>query len=177
MFFYGCDNGEEQLISHDAAEAAWLFKAAARKGNAVGQHMLGLLYLGGTGSALEIDYAASLKYCRLAARQGYVPAMRRMGKMYRVELSYFVERDTVEAERWFRLAAEAGDAESQWELFLLYCAGDGVPQDKAEAYAWGCLSVYGHGAFAAHVNEAELAKLGEALPEAVRAKARAIAER
>ena len=36
----------------------------------------------------------------------------------------------------YRLAAEQGDAEAQYNLFLQYADGDGVPQDYSEAVKW-----------------------------------------
>ena len=48
--------------------------------------------------------------------------------------------NTAEATRWYRKAAEQGIAEAQYALGQYYAAGEGVPRDNAEAYAWFCLA-------------------------------------
>jgi len=35
-----------------------------------------------------------------------------------------------------RTRAEAGNAEAQYDLFVMYSNGEGVPQDDVEAYKW-----------------------------------------
>jgi len=45
-------------------------------------------------------------------------------------------QDYAEAARWYRKAADQGDAGAQFDLGLMYCRGQGVTQDYAEAHMW-----------------------------------------
>ena len=47
-----------------------------------------------------------------------------------------VEGDDALAAKWYRQAAQAGHAEAQYELGLMYELGIGVPGDPGEAAYW-----------------------------------------
>ena len=42
--------------------------------------------------------------------------------------------------KWYRKAAEQGDAESQYNLALMYANGEGVPVNDVRAYMWWALA-------------------------------------
>ncbi len=52
------------------------------------------------------------------------------------------QRDYAEAVEWLRHGAENGDADSQSNLGRLYATGNGVPEDKLEAYYWISLALH-----------------------------------
>ena len=66
---------------------------------------------------------------RRAAEQGNAYARALLG-------GRGVPQDDAEAVRRFRLAAEQGDANSQFNLGVMYAEGHGVPRDDAEAVRW-----------------------------------------
>ena len=51
-----------------------------------------------------------------------------------------VTQDSKKAVKWFRLAAEQGDADTQFNLGLMYANAEGVTQDYKEAINWYKLS-------------------------------------
>jgi len=62
------------------------------------------------------------------------------GAQYELGRAYAEIWNAAEATRWYRKAAEQGIAEAQYALGQYYVAGEGVPRDNAEAYAWFCLA-------------------------------------
>lgn len=51
-----------------------------------------------------------------------------------------IEQDTAEAVRWFRKGAIMGDHASQRCMVHAYEAGEGLPRDPVEAFAWSIVS-------------------------------------
>ena len=47
-----------------------------------------------------------------------------------------VERSLAEAARLFMQSAEAGDAEAQYAIAVMYRTGKGQPQDREQSLAW-----------------------------------------
>ena len=90
-------------------------------------------YREGTGGK-SVDYAKSMKYCRIAAERGNADAMNDIGFMY--ERGQGVTKDNVEATKWYRKAAELGDAIGQTNLGIMYRDGRGVEKDYVEAVKW-----------------------------------------
>ena len=76
--------------------------AAAERGAARAQFILGNMHHNGEGMAQ--DYAEAARLYRLAAEQGYAKAQSNLGWMYKN--GHGVEQDDAEAARWYRLAAE-----------------------------------------------------------------------
>ena len=59
---------------------------------------------------------------------------------YELGHAYAEVWNAAEATKWYRKAAEQGVAEAQYALGQYYAAGEGVPRDNTEAYAWFCLA-------------------------------------
>ena len=55
-----------------------------------------------------------------------------------------VERNPEEAVTWFEAAAEQGDADSQFNLGLLYAEGKGMPKNLVRARMWFALAALGY---------------------------------
>lgn len=113
-------------------------QSVAEVGDAEAQTFLGYMYYAGrspaTGKAVAKDYAAAVKWFRLAAKQGSSIGQTMLGVAY--AQGHGVPQDYVEAVKWFRLAAEQGLALGQYGLGAAYARGQGVPQDYAEAARW-----------------------------------------
>jgi serine/threonine protein kinase len=109
-----------------------LWRAAAERGKARGQWLLGLYQR--CGSDTPEDKARAAAWYRRAAARGYAPAQASLGWTYAAGLG--VEKDEAEAVRWFRKAAEQGHASGQVGLGFMYTEGRGVRKDEAEAVRW-----------------------------------------
>ena len=46
------------------------------------------------------------------------------------------EQDTKEASRWYKRSAKLGNAKAQTNLGLMYYYGDGIAQNRIQAYLW-----------------------------------------
>lgn len=144
--------------------ALYWFMIAAKRGDALAQHYVGLMYAKGQG--VEKNFAEAIKWTRpaaeqgdmysqynlacyyteegvkdeafkwykLSAEQGFASAQYFLGLCY--HRSFGVEEDMEEAVKWFRLAAENGNANGQWMLGRCYYDGDGVPVDRELAEKW-----------------------------------------
>jgi hypothetical protein len=124
--------GSEASQSGDYSKAYALLLPAARKGNPIAQHRVGILYAFGLG--VPQDFAAATGWFRKAAEQGQGESQFSMGMRYLLGQS--VAQDDTEAARWFRLAAEQGVGMAASMLAELYAKGRGVPRDLVEAYQW-----------------------------------------
>ena len=80
------------------------------------------------------NYAAAIKWYRIAAKQGHAQAQFALGHLY--DAGKGVDRDPVEAARWFRRAAEQGHVDAQYNVAFMYANGAGVQKDYDEAMRW-----------------------------------------
>lgn len=69
------------------------------------------------------------------AEGGETPAMVMLARSYALG-SDFVGQDMAEARKWFERAAEAGDADSQYQVATFYLTGSGGPRDVDKASQW-----------------------------------------
>lgn len=76
------------------------------------------------------DVVDAIKWYRTAAQRGYAPAQTRLAR-----LMDFSEQNE-EAVKWYREAAAQGFPEAEYELGLMYAAGEGVIKDNLEAVRW-----------------------------------------
>ena len=88
----------------------------------------------GLAAYVKQDYAAAVKWFRLAANQGNAEAQFNLGVMY--EQGQGVPQDYAAAVKWYRLAAEQGNAQAQLNLGAMYDNGPGVTQGYVQAVAW-----------------------------------------
>ncbi len=95
-------------------KAVELYEAAAKAGDAQGQHNLANMYLEGSG--VEKDLTEAVRWCRKAAEQGLAVAQDNLATRYMDGSG--VEKDLTEAVRWRRKAAEQGLANAQYNLAL-----------------------------------------------------------
>ncbi|MBD8532504.1 MULTISPECIES: tetratricopeptide repeat protein [unclassified Massilia] len=103
----------------------------ARAGNPDAQHLLGLMYYMGRGTAR--DYKQAFQWHLKAAQQGKADAQYVVGAMYYTGNA--VPQDQKHAVTWFRKAAEQGHGEAQHALGLMYRYHvAGVPGDPVIAY-------------------------------------------
>ena len=103
--------------------------AAANKGDAEAQYMVGLLYA--TGQGVSQDYKQAVAWYRKAADQGYASAQFNLGQRYYEGQG--VTQDYSQAASWYRKAADQGNAGAQYNLAVMYDNGTGVTQDYKQA--------------------------------------------
>ena len=97
----GWDEGVAAYDRGDYATAFREMKPLAEQGDAMAQHILGLMYNKGQG--VTLDYAEAVKWYRKAAEQGNAEAQHNFGLMY--YKGQGVPQDYVQAHMWFNLAA------------------------------------------------------------------------
>jgi len=103
---------------------------------------LGIRYQCGFG--VERDEAKGWALIREAAKQGCVGAQFYLGYGYGFGEGG-LEQDYGEAAKWYRMAAKNGDAESEYELGLIYYKGQlGKPDYKQAAYLITKAAEQGH---------------------------------
>jgi uncharacterized protein len=81
------------------------------------------------GQGVPQDYAAAVKWYRLAADQGNAVAQINLGFMY--EQGQGVPQDYVQAHKWYNLGAAAGDKDASKNRNIV--AGRMTPAQIAEA--------------------------------------------
>ena len=109
---------------------AW--KAAAEKGSAEAQWLVGRCY--SLGAGVEADPEEAARWMRKAADQGLSLAQNTLGNMY--EHGIGVEKNLATAREFYAKSAAQNDPAGQFSLGRLYRAGVGVPQDPKEAIKW-----------------------------------------
>jgi TPR repeat protein len=107
-------------VPKDLAEAARWFEMAAREGSAAAQLHLGRAYVGGQGVA--VNPAEAVHWYREAAEVDYPAGLDAMGMVYSSGYGG-VASDLPKAFSLFLRAAEAGDANSQYEVAVFYSNG------------------------------------------------------
>jgi localization factor PodJL len=121
----------DSTIEGGAATAARWLSRAADQGHVEAQFMLASLFERGAG--VSKDEAQAIALYRKAAAGGHVRAMHNLGVLLSAR---GWAQDYREAAGWFNRAAQAGLADSQYNLALLYERGLGVEQDLSRAYFW-----------------------------------------
>jgi len=149
---------EEAALPTDTSELTRGLRAAADKGDAVAQFLLGHAYQVGLGLPKDMtetshwyalaaearpanatqaavkDFPQAFEAYRKLADQGDEKAELYLGLTY--DLGQDVPRNVVEAARWYRKAAAQGSGSAASNLGVIYFNGDGVPKDSAEAASW-----------------------------------------
>ena len=137
----------------DTSESTRNLRAAADKGDAVAEFLLGHAYQLGLGVQKDMsetvrwysmaaqsrsgdaaDFAQAFEAYRKLAEQGDESAELYLGLAY--DLGQDVPRNVAEAARWYRKAAAQGSGSAANNLGVIYFNGDGVPKDDAEAATW-----------------------------------------
>ncbi len=119
----------ETAVSQAAVERCG---ALAKRGDATGRFLFGLLKIDGIGT--PADPEGGLRLVREAAEGGLHEAQARLGRMYLRGES--VTADPATAAGWFERAALGGDPLAQYELGQLRYKGLGIEADAVEAYKW-----------------------------------------
>jgi TPR repeat protein len=125
---------EQHYYKGEFAQAAPLFQALAERGDVQAEFFIGGMYLAGTG--VPRDYAAALKWSRMAAEHGSTAAQFNLGKMY--ELGEGVPQDYVQAHMWFSLSASSGDEQAtrMRDAMAQKMTYDQIQQARRQARAW-----------------------------------------
>jgi TPR repeat protein len=142
----GYAKAEYQLARHhqglsgaalDLQQAFAYTRKAAEHGHGPAQVDLGFLYLNGN-DRVRKDLASSFLWFRKAAEGRHVVAQCMLGDFYRNGWGG-ARQDDAEAVKWYRLTAATNDKcapKSQFELYVAYEAGKGVPRNPKTAVAW-----------------------------------------
>jgi TPR repeat protein len=116
------------VVTQDSQQAADWYKKAARQDDRLADWLLGRLYY--TGSGVPRDLNAAESWLQKAANQGDPFGQYLLG-LIRLE-----RNDYPKAADWFRKAAMQGLPQAQQHLGELLKQGQGVNEDKFEAYVW-----------------------------------------
>ena len=116
------------IVPRDWQQAADWYRKAARQDDRLADWLLGRLYYTGDGVPRDLNTANS--WLQKAANQGD-PFGQYLSGLIRLE-----RNDYLKAADWFRKAAMQGLPQAQQHLGELLRQGQGVNQDKFEAYVW-----------------------------------------
>jgi uncharacterized protein len=116
------------VVPQDSGQAADWYRKAARQDDRLAEWLLGRLYYTGTGVPRDLNTAES--WLQKSANQGDPFGQYLLG-LVRLERS-----DYPKAADWFRKAALQGLPLAQQHLGELLKQGQGVNEDKFEAYVW-----------------------------------------
>jgi len=120
------------FVTQDTSLAMAWYKKAAQQDDPVGGWLLGRLILAGSGPSRDLNEAS--RWLQKSAAHDDPFGEYLLG---RVKL----ERENYgEAAEWFRKAAAQGLPQAQRQLGLLLRQGQGVSQNKLEAYVWMAMS-------------------------------------
>ncbi|GAA4018705.1 hypothetical protein GCM10022280_17820 [Sphingomonas swuensis] len=109
-------------------QAVAIWKPLAQNGSADAAFNLGQAYKLGRG--VPADLAAAQRYYEQAARGGHLEAQTSLG------LLLFQNGNRAGALRWLGQAAQAGEPRAMLVYGTALFNGDGVPEDRARAYAF-----------------------------------------
>lgn len=132
-FLFGTDD-----IVQDFAEAFYLFKSEAEKGNALAMFDMGKMFADGLGREIDISKAYEWYKMALAAfheiedKKPWKYTEYRIGKMYLQGLG--TEIDYEKAAYWLILSAEERYKYAECSLGGLYYRGQGVEQSYEKAF-------------------------------------------
>ncbi len=141
VFLLSCAKEDGLGVAKDLTGALEGFKQAARQGNSMAMHQLGLMYEYGRG--VQKDMAMAVEWYRKGAEDGNPMAMKCLGIMYANGRG--VEKSEAEALEWYHRGAGAGEPTCMCNLGVMYTKGLGVEKDKKKAVEW-----YQKGAEAGH---------------------------
>lgn len=110
-----------------------LLRAAAERGEAAAQGLLGVAYANGRWGASR-DLAEAARWYRKAATLGHAPSQCLLGDMYRTGAG--IAKDEAEAVTLYRASADLGFAPAQHYLGVMLATGQGVRKDLVEAVQW-----------------------------------------
>eukprot|EP00929_Paragymnodinium_shiwhaense_P086032 TRINITY_DN46503_c0_g1_i1.p1 TRINITY_DN46503_c0_g1~~TRINITY_DN46503_c0_g1_i1.p1 ORF type:complete len:342 (-),score=71.78 TRINITY_DN46503_c0_g1_i1:118-1143(-) len=111
----------------------WLNQAASQ-GEPRAMYQVGSLYSNGMGG-MPADPAKAAEWVSASANAGYVEAQAQMGIMLLSGVG--VQKNPEWAAYWFQKAAEQGSPDAQYNLALMYEAGDGgLEESKDQAIFW-----------------------------------------
>ncbi len=135
-FMYKAGRG----VTADPARVFALYKQAAEKGDKPSFAEIALMYETGTGVTVDLVQAKLWTDKLITAEKAHGLSLLGAAWMYgaTVPASY------IKAVPLLIQAANAGDAEGQYRLAIVYDEAMGVRQDRAEAYKWATLSAAQH---------------------------------
>jgi TPR repeat protein len=157
--FAGLPEGEAAFAQRDWRTALRELKPLAEQGNARAQFLMGGIARFNQDAGRE-DLAETINWYRKAAAQGLPEAQRELAFV----LLNAKPPQTGEAVSLYVAAAQRGDAESQYQLGVLYDRGMGVKPDLAQRQAWwGKAAAQGYAPVLAAL--AEVARSGDGVPK------------
>lgn len=119
------------LTERDPQSALELYEMAGRLGNITGMRNAAVMLRTGTG--VPIDMKRAIAWLEKASEID-VASMSILAHILRTGEN--VPADKPRAAELYRKAAEAGDADSQYDLAMMLDSGDGIDADRAEAEKW-----------------------------------------
>ena len=138
-----------------------LLKPLAEEGNPVAQETVGRMVE--RGKTVPADFREALEWYQKAADQGDALAQGHVGRIYRT--GFFNGRaDVGNALKYYRMAAAKNIAVAQLGLGSMYKAGEGVPENEAEAVTW-FRKAADQGDAAAQMNLAAMYRYGKGVPK------------
>lgn len=117
---------------NDTLAFNWCEKAA-HQGQPYGMYSLAVAYQFGRGTRSDIGQAIASYIA--ASKLGLPEAAVQLGEIYRLGQNG-IRIDYPEALKWYRIGADAGNADGQFLMGLMYQEARGVSQNDAQAAYW-----------------------------------------
>jgi TPR repeat protein len=114
-------------LPNNQTQAIDLYRKAAQQGDPLAGWLIGRHYFLGNGVTRDLDVAQ--KWLKLSADQGNAFGAYYYGRL-------LAERDPNKASKYFKIAAEQGLPQAQYFYAKTLKDGQGVPQDRLNAYVW-----------------------------------------
>jgi TPR repeat protein len=125
-------------VPKDPTRATSWYRKAADGGFVSAQLELGFRYEGAKGVAQDFRQAAF--WFRKAANQGDATAQFYLASQYMASGPQSIGQDYAQAAFWYRKAADQGMPYAMSSLGDCYDRGQGIPQDRVEAFKWQILA-------------------------------------
>ena len=120
-------------LSQGKYDLAWNeLRPLAEDGHAAAQHLIGVMYYFGRGTA--VNHTEAVKWYRRAADQEFPSAQNNLGNMYMVGEG--VEQDHAEALKLFLRATDHGVFNAMYSVSYIYAEGVGIERDPIESLKW-----------------------------------------
>ncbi len=126
------EKGSAALKQKNYKKAHSLLLPLAKKGNALAQYNIGVMYAQGLG--VRKNEKQAVQWYLKAAKQGDPDAQSNLGLMY--ETGKGVNKDFRKAMEWYLRSAKQGNSVAQNNIGSLYLKGNGVKKSYKKALKW-----------------------------------------
>ena len=128
-------NSNTRVVESTVSQKYFYAKRAAEKGNARAQFDLGVMYA--TGNGVEKNEKLALKWFNIAAQNNFSKRQEIKNNNRMVSISKPMREEPVSQQFLFaKRAADKGNVRAQFDLAMMYLAGNGVRKNEQLAFKY-----------------------------------------